>query len=95
MPITVTIALPTKIRLLNRSSWISGSSARCSISTNTTMKTAERTKAPITSPLPQPSSAPWMTPYSRANRATAMVIWPGQSSDRPTGDEEFWSRRRG
>ena len=88
MASTVTTAETVNIRLLNSSSWISGLSTRRSMYTNTTMNTAAMTKLPITWALPQPSSAPWMTAYSRAKRDTAIVIWPGQSSERPTGDEE-------
>ena len=48
----------------------------------------------ITRRCPSRWSAPWMTAYSSANIATAMVIWPGQSSDRPSGAEEFCARKR-
>ena len=56
------------------------------------MNTTATTNPPTTVALPQPSSAPWITPYSSANSETAMVIWPGQSSERPCGADEFWAK---
>ena len=53
------------------------------------MNTAARTKPRTTWVLPQPAVAPWMTANRRANSPIATVIWPGQSSDRPSGEEEL------
>ncbi len=73
MPMMVTTALATNTRLLNSSSLISGDVTRRSMNTKAIRKTTATTKPPITGALVQPSSAPWITPYNRANSAIAMV----------------------
>ncbi len=94
MPITVTAETAAKLRCRKKESCSSGAGDRSSAMTNAARKTAARTKPPMTCQLPQPVVGPWMTANSSVNTATAIVSWPGQSSDRPSGAEESWARKK-
>src|SRR3954471_8104598 len=91
MPTTVMIEFTAKARLWNRSSRSSGAGDRFSAAMNRAKKTTATMTPPTTRRSDQPQVAPWMTANSRANSAMAMVIWPGQSRERPSGAEEFWA----
>src|SRR3954469_23727028 len=89
MPTTVTSEFTANARLANRSSRSKGASARRSATMNSAKKNTASRNPPITQPFDQPLVDPWITANSSANSETAMVTWPGQSSDRPSGAEEF------
>src|SRR3954451_1324988 len=89
IPTRVTIEFTEKARLRNRLSRSSGASARRSAAMKATKKTTATIQPATTHGSDQPLVAPWITENSSAKSETAMVIWPGQSSDRPSGDEEF------
>src|SRR6185312_13053070 len=89
MPTRVTIELIENARLRNRSSRSSGAGERRSAMMNSGKTTTATTQPAITHGFDQPLLAPWMTAKSSANSDTAIVTWPGMSSDRPSGDEEF------
>src|SRR3954468_24264409 len=93
IPTRVTIEFTEKARLRNRLSRSSGSSERRSAAMKATKKTTATIQPATTHGSDQPLVAPWITENSSANRETAIVIWPGQSSDRPSGDEEFWAAK--
>ncbi len=93
MPMTVATAATEYARLANSSSRSNGAAERRSASTNRTRNSAASTNPAITPPLCQPLVGPWMTAYNSANNATAMVICPGQSSERPSGAAEFRANR--
>ncbi|MFF4590946.1 hypothetical protein [Streptomyces sp. NPDC001388] len=83
MPITAIAADAAKAGMRNSSRRSIGDALRLSTVTNATMNTAKATKEATTGAEPQPSEGPWMMLYSRVSMATAMVICPGQSSERP------------
>ena len=89
MPRTVTAEFTAKGRLRNRSRRSSGASERRSTAMNSIRKIAATMNPEITSRSDHPLVAALITANSRANRAMAIVIWPGQSSERPSGAEEF------
>src|SRR6202034_2031812 len=89
MPMPVAIEATLKARFLNRSRSRSGAAARLSAMMNKTRKITAMMKPTMTSALAQPAVGPWMTANISANRATATVTWPPQSSERPSGEEEF------
>src|SRR4051794_32139490 len=89
IPTRVTTEFTEKARLRNRLSRSSGASDRRSAAMKATKKTTATTQPATTHGSDQPLVAPWITENSSANNETAIVIWPGQSSDRPSGDEEF------
>src|ERR1700733_13214108 len=89
MPTTVITEFTEKARLRNRSRRRIGAGERLSTAMNAARKTAAMTKQEITSPLVHPAVDALITAYSRANTAMAIVICPGQSSERPSGAEEF------
>src|SRR3954447_11755327 len=93
MPSTVTTEVMANARLLNSSRRSSGEWVRRSMAMNQTMNTTATTKPMMTCALPQPAVGPWMTANSSANSEMAIVNWPGQSSDRPSGDDELWAFR--
>src|SRR6201994_104535 len=93
MPMTVAIEPMAKARFRNRSRFSNGAAARFSASTNSARNTTAPMKPAITSALPQPAVGPWITANISANRATATVTWPPQSSERPSGDDEFRANR--
>src|ERR1700761_9581691 len=89
MPMTVAIEPMAKARFRNRARFSTGPAARFSASTNSARNTTAPMKPAITSALPQPAVGPWITANISANRATATVTWPPQSSERPSGEDEF------
>src|SRR6201992_1745867 len=93
MPMTVAIEPMVKARFRTRSRFSRGAAARRSARTNRARNTTATMKPPITSALPQPAVGPWITANISANRATATVTWPPQSSERPSGDDEFRANR--
>lgn len=78
-----------KAGLANSSRRKSGDRDRRSMAKNNATKTTPTTKPMITCALPQPAVAAWMTANRSANSPIAIVIWPGQSSERPSGAEEL------
>src|SRR5689334_3673593 len=89
MPMRVTSEFTENARLRKRSSRSSGAAARRSAPRNATKKNTATTHPAITHGSDQPLVAPWITENSSANSEIAMVICPGQSSERPSGEEEF------
>src|SRR5579875_4121595 len=91
MPITVTAAVTAKARLPNSSSLSSGALTRASTAMKIARNTAATQKATITWVAAQPYEEAWITANSSANMPIAIDTCPGQSSERPSGDEELFA----
>lgn len=63
---------------------------RSSITTKAARQTAATTYPMMISPLRKPTAEPWVSAHSSATRPTARASWPGTSSLRPSGADEFF-----